>query len=61
MGATGALRLIKARAITGTAAYQELYDEAVRPFVYRRYLDFGVFESLRDMKQLIEKQVARKI
>jgi len=51
---------IKARAITGAAAYQELYDEAVRPFVYRRYLDFGVFESLREMKQLIEKQVARK-
>ena len=51
---------IKARAITGEAAYQELYQEAVRPFVYRRYLDFGVFESLREMKQLIEKQVARK-
>ncbi len=51
---------IKARAITGETAYQELYQEAVRPFVYRRYLDFGVFESLREMKQLIEKQVARK-
>ena len=51
---------IKARAITGASAYQSLYEEAVRPFVYRRYLDFGVFESLREMKQLIEKQIARK-
>jgi glutamate-ammonia-ligase adenylyltransferase len=47
---------VKARAITGAEAYAALYDEAVRPFVYRRYLDFGVFESLREMKALIEKQ-----
>ncbi|MBM4225719.1 MAG: bifunctional glutamine synthetase adenylyltransferase/deadenyltransferase, partial [Gammaproteobacteria bacterium] len=51
---------VKARPITATAAYAELYESAVRPFVYRRYLDFGVFESLREMKQLIEKQIARK-
>jgi glutamate-ammonia-ligase adenylyltransferase len=51
---------IKARPITAPEAYTDLYDAAVRPFVYRRYLDFGVFESLREMKQLIEKQVARK-
>lgn len=51
---------VKARAITGAEAYADLYDEAVRPFVYRRYLDFGVFDSLREMKGLIEKQVARK-
>ena len=51
---------VKARAITGAEAYAELYAEAVRPFVYRRYLDFGVFDSLREMKALIEKQVARK-
>jgi glutamate-ammonia-ligase adenylyltransferase len=51
---------IKARALTGAETYAELYGEAVRPFVYRRYLDFGVFESLREMKQLIEKQVVRR-
>ena len=51
---------VKARPITATEAYSELYESAVRPFVYRRYLDFGVFESLREMKQLIEKQIARK-
>jgi len=51
---------VKARPITATETYGELYESAVRPFVYRRYLDFGVFESLREMKQLIEKQIARK-
>lgn len=51
---------IKARPVSGHEAYASLYAEAIRPFVYRRYLDFGVFESLREMKQLIEKQVARR-
>ena len=32
----------------------------MRPFVYRRYLDFGVFESLREMKALIEREVERR-
>jgi [glutamine synthetase] adenylyltransferase / [glutamine synthetase]-adenylyl-L-tyrosine phosphorylase len=51
---------VKARALRGAAAFEQLYRDVLRPFVYRRYLDFGVFESLREMKQLIEKQVARR-
>ncbi len=51
---------IKARAITGAGEYKLIHAESVRPFVYRRYLDFGVFESLREMKALIEKEVARR-
>jgi glutamate-ammonia-ligase adenylyltransferase len=51
---------IKARAVTGVAAYKPILAESVRPFVYRRYLDFGVFEALREMKGLIEKEVARR-
>ena len=51
---------VKARAITGAAKYRELYDEVVRPFVYRRYLDFGVYESLREMKAMIAREVARR-
>ena len=50
---------VKARALTGADHYAELFASTVRPFVFRRYLDFGVFESLRDMKQQIEKQVTR--
>jgi glutamate-ammonia-ligase adenylyltransferase len=51
---------IKARPIVGLEAYAAAYAEFVRPFVYRRYLDFGVFESLRDMKALIAREVARR-
>src|ERR1700693_4883997 len=51
---------VKARAVTHRAGYQELYQAAIRPFVYRRYLDFGVFESLREMKALIEREVLRR-
>jgi [glutamine synthetase] adenylyltransferase / [glutamine synthetase]-adenylyl-L-tyrosine phosphorylase len=51
---------IKARAIVGADAYAPAYQEFVRPFVYRRYLDFGVFESLRNMKALIVREVGRR-
>ena len=51
---------IKARAITGVEAYAAAYQGFVRSFVYRRYLDFGVIESLRDMKALIVREVARR-
>src|SRR5271166_4832452 len=51
---------IKARPIVGIEAYAATYRDYVRPFVYRRYLDFGVFESLRDMKALIAREVARR-
>jgi glutamate-ammonia-ligase adenylyltransferase len=51
---------IKARPVTGIAAWAELFRGAVQPFVYRRYLDFGVFESLREMKALIEREVQRR-
>jgi glutamate-ammonia-ligase adenylyltransferase len=51
---------VKARAITASQQYEEINASAVRPFVYRRYLDFGVFESLRDMKGLIAREVERR-
>jgi glutamate-ammonia-ligase adenylyltransferase len=51
---------IKARPILGAQAYAAAYQEFVRPFVYRRYLDFGVIDSLRDMKALIAREVSRR-
>ena len=51
---------VKARPVTEAGRYQELFGAAVRPFVYRRYLDYGVFESLREMKGLIEREVERR-
>jgi len=51
---------VKARPVVGAQAYAAAYQDTVKPFVYRRYLDFGVFESLRDMKALIAREVARR-
>ncbi|MDX1442564.1 MAG: bifunctional [glutamate--ammonia ligase]-adenylyl-L-tyrosine phosphorylase/[glutamate--ammonia-ligase] adenylyltransferase [Gammaproteobacteria bacterium] len=51
---------IKARPVAGDmAAGDELLD-MLRPFVYRRYLDFSVFEALRDMKASINRDVQRR-
>jgi glutamate-ammonia-ligase adenylyltransferase len=51
---------VKARPITAADRYEEIEAAAVRPFVYRRYLDFGVFESLREMQSLIAREVERR-
>ncbi|MBM4218374.1 MAG: bifunctional [glutamate--ammonia ligase]-adenylyl-L-tyrosine phosphorylase/[glutamate--ammonia-ligase] adenylyltransferase [Gammaproteobacteria bacterium] len=51
---------VKARAIMGSGRYRALYADVVRPFVYRRYLDFGVYESLREMKAMIAREVERR-
>ena len=51
---------VKARAVTCPDLYAGVFRASVRPFVYRRYLDFGVFESLREMKGLIEREVERR-
>ena len=34
--------------------------ETLRPFVYRRYLDYGALDGLREMKAAISAEVARK-
>ena len=51
---------IKARVVAGDKRDGAQLLERLNPFVYRRYLDFGVFESLRDMKQKISLEVKRK-
>ena len=52
---------VKARPVFGAGAgFDELHRNVLRPFVYRRYLDFGVFESLRGMKELIAREVERR-
>jgi len=52
--------MIKARVVGGDRATGEQLMAMLRPFVFRRYLDFGAFESLREMKQMIVREVARK-
>ena len=51
---------IKARVIAGDKRAGAQLLERLKPFVYRRYLDFGAFESLRNMKQKISLEVKRK-
>ncbi len=51
---------VKARPVTSAERYAEIDAAAIRPFVYRRYLDYGVFESLREMKALIEREMQRR-
>jgi glutamate-ammonia-ligase adenylyltransferase len=52
--------LIKADVVAGDREAGQGLLRRLRPFVYRRYLDFGVFESLREMKQKITAEVRRK-
>lgn len=39
--------------------YAEL-QQMLRPFVYRRYIDFSVIQSLRSMKSMIAREVRRR-
>jgi glutamate-ammonia-ligase adenylyltransferase len=52
--------MVKARVIAGDREAGEGLMALLRPFVYRRYLDFGAIESLRDMKLLIDRELQRK-
>ncbi|UNG18210.1 bifunctional [glutamate--ammonia ligase]-adenylyl-L-tyrosine phosphorylase/[glutamate--ammonia-ligase] adenylyltransferase [Stutzerimonas zhaodongensis] len=52
--------MIKARVVGGSEAAGKELLEMLRPFVYRRYLDFSAIDALRTMKQLIQQEVRRK-
>ena len=51
---------IKARPVAGDRAAGARLLDALRPFVFRRYLDYSAFAGLREMKALIDAEVARK-
>ncbi|MGY0505003.1 bifunctional [glutamate--ammonia ligase]-adenylyl-L-tyrosine phosphorylase/[glutamate--ammonia-ligase] adenylyltransferase [Luteimonas sp. e5] len=50
----------KARPVAGDTDAGRAFLASLRPFVYRRYLDFGALQGLREMKALISAEVARK-
>lgn len=50
---------IKARIITGGHEGDSLLD-MTRPFVFRKYVDYTAFEAMREMKAMIEREVARR-
>ncbi len=51
---------IKARPVTGRPDRAAELMQRLRPFVYRRYLDYGAIESLREMKAMISQEVEKK-
>ncbi|MGH8146347.1 MAG: bifunctional [glutamate--ammonia ligase]-adenylyl-L-tyrosine phosphorylase/[glutamate--ammonia-ligase] adenylyltransferase, partial [Rhodanobacteraceae bacterium] len=51
---------IKARPVAGDIAAGRHLLETLRPFVYRRYFDYTALTGLRDMKALIDAEVARR-
>ena len=52
--------MVKAAVIGGDHEAGAELMAILRPFVYRRYLDYGAFESLREMKGMIAAEVKRK-
>ena len=52
--------MVKARAVTGELADRDYLDSILSPFTYRKYLDFGAIEALRDLKKAIDREILRK-
>ncbi|MFG6665900.1 bifunctional [glutamate--ammonia ligase]-adenylyl-L-tyrosine phosphorylase/[glutamate--ammonia-ligase] adenylyltransferase [Halomonas sp. HNIBRBA4712] len=52
--------MLKARPVAGDTEGGRALLSSLRPFVYRRYLDFGAIESLRELKSMINREVKRK-
>ncbi|TVQ86339.1 MAG: bifunctional [glutamate--ammonia ligase]-adenylyl-L-tyrosine phosphorylase/[glutamate--ammonia-ligase] adenylyltransferase [Chromatiaceae bacterium] len=52
--------MIKARVVASNPAAAEELTTLLRPFVYRRYLDFGAIDSLRGLKAMIERELKRR-
>lgn len=51
---------IKARPVAGDQHAGKELQELLRPFIYRKYLDYTAFAGLREMKSLIDAEVVRK-
>lgn len=53
--------MVKARLMgSGDELWVQQLHQILRPFTYRRYIDFSVIQSLRKMKGMIEREVRRR-
>ncbi|TDB51658.1 bifunctional [glutamate--ammonia ligase]-adenylyl-L-tyrosine phosphorylase/[glutamate--ammonia-ligase] adenylyltransferase [Photorhabdus khanii] len=53
--------MVKARIMGASSeSYCEELRRMLRPFIFRRYIDFSVIQSLRNMKGMIEREVRRR-
>ena len=51
---------IKARVVAGSQSVGHDLMQMLRPFVYRKYLDFSAFDSIREMKRMISQALKKK-
>ncbi len=52
--------MVRARLITGSQQEQQGLLAIIKAFSFRRYIDYGVIDSLRNMKQMIQQEVRRR-
>jgi glutamate-ammonia-ligase adenylyltransferase len=52
--------LIKARPVAGDLAAGQAFISEIRPFVYRRYIDYSSVESLQNMHSSVQEDARRK-
>ena len=52
--------MIKARQVAGDFDSGKQLSAMIKPFVYRRYLDYGAFDELRALKTQITQELMRK-
>ncbi len=52
--------LIKARPVAGDKEAGDRFIEVVRPFVYRRYIDYSSVEALQEMHSSVQEDAKRK-
>lgn len=52
--------MLKARVLNPEPRHTPELQALLKPFIYRRYIDFSAIESLRRMKQLIEQENRRR-
>ncbi|WP_194757224.1 bifunctional [glutamate--ammonia ligase]-adenylyl-L-tyrosine phosphorylase/[glutamate--ammonia-ligase] adenylyltransferase [Aliidiomarina indica] len=52
--------MVKARVLGADEALQAEVQDVLRPFVYRRYLDYSAIDALRKMKLMINQEARRK-
>ncbi len=51
---------IKARLVSASVADKKVLQEIIRPFVYRKYLDYGTLEAMRRLHAEVRRDVARR-
>ena len=52
--------LIKARVVAGDRKAGVRLQRMLNPFIYRKYLDFGAFDSIREMRRLIIRELQKE-